>query len=344
MTALKKYQRLESTGLWRAAPDDRLREVVVAFGEASLVISDSRSGTVMAHWSLPAVERIGRAEAGTGARGALFAPGREALETLEIDDETMIEAIGTVRRVIANRQRGRIGRARRLIPATIALAAVLAGALWLPGALIRYTASVLPEVKRGELAAAVLADIVADGARPCTAPLGRRALGRLAVRVLGPTGRALVLPSGPQPSAHLPDGRVLLARALVEDADGPEAAAGFLLAEHLAARNSDPVLPLLRHAGVLASFRLLTTGDIPKGALEGYGAKVFARGPARPEATDLLTAMRAAGVAAGPYARVLDPSGATVGDLIAADPFRDTPPPVLLTDGEWVSLQSICQG
>jgi hypothetical protein len=42
MTALKKYQKLESSGLWRDAADAQRREVVVAFGEASLILSDPR--------------------------------------------------------------------------------------------------------------------------------------------------------------------------------------------------------------------------------------------------------------------------------------------------------------
>ena len=36
MTALKKYQRLESPGLWRDPPDEQRREVVVAFRDAML--------------------------------------------------------------------------------------------------------------------------------------------------------------------------------------------------------------------------------------------------------------------------------------------------------------------
>ena len=340
MTALKKYQRLESSGLWRAAPQDRRREVVVAFGEASLVISDSRSGTALAHWSLPAVQRIGA----QGALPALYAPGREAYETLEIDDETMIEAIETVRRVIASRRRS-AGRARRLFPLAIALAAILAGALWLPGALIRHTASVLPAVKRAEIGADLLADITAVFGRPCAGRLGQRALDRLTARVLGPGGgRVVILRAGPDPATHLPGGYVLLSRALIEAADGPEPAAGYILAERIAASVNDPMLPLLRHAGLAASFRLLTTGDLPEGALAGYAARLVTRGAARPNPADLLARMEKAGVPATPYAFVRDASGKTTGRLIEADPFQDNSPPILLTDGDWVSLQGICEG
>ncbi len=35
-TALKQFTKLESTGLWREAPELQRREVIVNFGEASL--------------------------------------------------------------------------------------------------------------------------------------------------------------------------------------------------------------------------------------------------------------------------------------------------------------------
>ena len=56
-TALTEYARLESGGLWKAGPDAQRREVVVSFGEATLVLSDT-AGRPLTHWSLPAVERL----------------------------------------------------------------------------------------------------------------------------------------------------------------------------------------------------------------------------------------------------------------------------------------------
>ena len=66
MTALKKYQRLECSGLWRETPQDQRREVLVRFGDATLVLSDPKSGEAVSHWSLPAIERINQ---GAGAAG-----------------------------------------------------------------------------------------------------------------------------------------------------------------------------------------------------------------------------------------------------------------------------------
>ena len=69
MTALKKYQRLECFGLWRATPHDQRREVHVRFGDATLILIDPKSGTALSHWSLPAVEQLNR-----GTFPPVFAP------------------------------------------------------------------------------------------------------------------------------------------------------------------------------------------------------------------------------------------------------------------------------
>ena len=78
MTALKKYQRLESPGLWRDTPEAQRREVVVAFREATLVLSDPRTELALSHWSLPAILRLN-----AGSLPALYAPGPDGDETLE---------------------------------------------------------------------------------------------------------------------------------------------------------------------------------------------------------------------------------------------------------------------
>jgi len=40
MTALEKYERLEATGLWRETTESQSIEVLVTFGNASLILSD----------------------------------------------------------------------------------------------------------------------------------------------------------------------------------------------------------------------------------------------------------------------------------------------------------------
>jgi hypothetical protein len=336
MTALKKYQRLECGGLWRPAADAQRRDVVVSFGEASLILADARSGTPLAHWSLPAVARRN-----PGTVPALYSPDADAGETLEIEDPDMIGALETVARAL---RQGRGARPRlRLALTALTVVALTGGALlWLPGALVAHAVKVLPQATQAAIGQAVLEDLARAGHRVCGAPLGLRALGRLQER-LG-VGRLAVLAGREVPPAlALPGGVVALGQPMVETGDSPDLAAGHALAARAAAATDDPLAAALRAAGLRAVVVLLTTGELPERALRGHGAARIAAPPAPPPAEALLPLFAAAAVPAAPYARSLaDPAEATA--LLLGDPHADAPPPSpLLSDGDWVSLQGICR-
>lgn len=336
MTALDRYDRLEAPGLYTPGTGAQRVNVILSLGSASLTISDSRD-VALAHWSLAAVERLN-----PGARPALFAPSEDAAEQIETADDDMIRAIEKVRRAVA-RSRPRTGRVRRRLVLGAGLV-VLAGALlWLPGAVTRYAASLLPPAARAALGQSLLDEAVPLAGAACADPAGAAALSTLA-GALGRTvpPRILVVPGSPAPSALLPGGVVLLAREVVEDHETPQVAAGFVLAEIARAQARDPLLPLLEHAGLGATLRLMTTGHLPDGALRGYAQAVLTGPPAPVETDRLLDLFRQAGVPATPYARALDITGRTTAALIAADPVPEDRARRLLTDGEWVALQSIC--
>ncbi len=340
MTALTRYQRLECTGLWREGPGAQRREVGVSFGEATLVIAELRSGRALAHWSLPAVTQLN-----PGDLPAVYAPGPDAPETLEVDDLEMVAAIAHVRAAL-DRGRHRGPGLRGAIGAATAAAVLALGVLWLPGALVEHTASVVPFAKRAEIGARLLRDIAAGYGEPCRAPQALAALERFRSRLLGPAGgEIVVLRGGVEVTAHLPGRLVLLSRRLVEAPDSPEPAAGAVLAERLRSEASDPMVALLRAAGLRATFTLLTTGDLPGAALAGQAERILATPPAEVAPEALLARMAAAGVPATPYALFVVPGGADMRALVEGDPFRGiAPPQPLLSDDDWVRLQGICGG
>lgn len=86
-------------GLWRPDPQAQKREVVVSFGDATLMMADVRSLQPLAHWSLPATRRRN-----PGAMPAIYSPDDAAGEELEIADDTMVAAIAKVHAIIAARQ------------------------------------------------------------------------------------------------------------------------------------------------------------------------------------------------------------------------------------------------
>ncbi len=338
MTALHKYDRLESPGLWRDAADAQRRDVQVSFGQASLVIRN-RAEAPLAHWSLAAIERVNPSE-----RPALYRPGPDTGETLEIDDDEMIAAIEKVLRAIA-RKRPRHGRVRLGIVAAMVLVIAALGAFWLPGALTRHAVTVVPEAKRHAIGDALLTHIVRLTGQTCDSPLGLRALDRLTTRVLGGQIRqAHIVPESPYPSLLLPGGLLLIDKTRVEDFETPEVVAGDMIAGAEARDLRDPLIDLLRFGGLRTSFTLLTTGEMAEQVLRDYARDALDTPPLQPGDAQLIARFAQANVAPSPYAYAQDITGRTTARLIAADPFKDAQSrPGLISDGDWISLQEICE-
>ncbi|MEM7631105.1 MAG: hypothetical protein AAF227_03685 [Pseudomonadota bacterium] len=337
MTALNKYDRLEATGLWRATPEGQRREVVVSIGDATLVISDLND-RALTHWSLAAVER-----APAAGKGAVFHPDGDPDETLELspEDAEMIDAIETLRLAVA-RARPRPGRLRWL-GAAVSVSAVAALAfLWLPGALVDHALRVVPPVKEVEIGNALLARIERVSGPPCMTVEARPALTALA----GRTGaaRVVILPGGVREALALPGGTVALNRAIVEDFETPEVAAGYVLAELARAGEAVPLRSLLEHAGTPATATLLTTGTLPPAALDAFSEDQLANPAAPPAPAALIPAFAAASIHSTAYARARDISGEETLALIEANPMAGIETAPIMPDRDWVQLQAICDG
>jgi len=337
MTALKKYARLEASALWRAHPDDQRREVVISLGDATLVIADLQDRAIT-HWSLAAVKR-----ANPGTRPAVFYPDGDRGETLELDanEAQMIDALEKLRRAV-DRTRPRRGRLRWLgVVVSVGVVAAL-GVFWLPGALMNHAVSVVPPVKRVDIGTALLDRIEMLTGPTCEDPSGVRALQKLRAR-LG-SGPIVVVPGTVGTSLHLPGGLIVIDRALVEDHETPDVVAGFILAEQTLAATVDPLHHLLTVSGGLASFQLLTTGDLKDETLDAYSEHLLTVLRAAPDHDAMLAAFAERSVSSRAYAYARDISGETVLDLIEADPMASRPPVPLMTDADWLRLQNICGG
>lgn len=343
MTALQEYQRLEATGLWRPETGAQRREVVVALGDASITIKDFQD-RVLAHWSLAAINRV-RAR---GHDPVVYHPDGDPGETLELEgsESQMIDAIERILHAIEGR-RPRPGKLRVWLSGGIAAAAIAAGAFWLPGALLTYVTAVVPPVKRAEIGDALLSRITRVSGPPCAAADARAPLRRLSARVLGePRSEAVaVLPEGLADTAHLPGGKILMNRSLIEDPGDPDVPAGYILAEAVRAAGTDPLEDLLEHAGTIATLRLLTTGELPDETLDVYAEHLLTeRTGESVDTSTLLAAFAKAELRSGPYAYWQDVTGETTLPLIEADPRRAEGSRQVLTDADWLRLQGICGG
>ena len=335
MTALTEFDRLEAQALWRPSGYQQRRDVIVSVGEATLAIF-APNEQPLAHWSLPAIERRN-----PGVVPAIYAPGDDARETLEIDDTTMIEAIERVRVSVA-RGAPRRGRLRFGV-LSVALAGLVAACVfWLPDALVRHASQVMPPAIRADTGARLLGRITRVAGEPCRGEAARAPLDALARRLLGPGGgQIVVLPDGVLDAAVLPGEIIVVNSALIEDYDGPEQVAGFVLAALARADEEDPLARLIRLSGPRTAIHLLTRGDVSADDLSAYAERLLST--RRPEAgLDTLVARFAqAGVSLAPYAYARDLTGESVVALIEADPVPQSDPPVL-SDGQWVALQNIC--
>ena len=336
VTALQRYARLEAEGVWRASPDARRQDVIVALGDATLVISD-RGERALAHWSLPAVERMG------SGMPALYVPGPDADEELEVADPEMVTAIDQVRAAVARRQ-ARPGALRAWLFGGLLAAVVAAGAIWLPDAILRHTARVVPTPTRADIGERLLDHVTRLTGPPCAESPGNRPLARLDRRLRGADpGRLVLVPGGAVESVHLPGGTIVLRRTLVEDHELPAVVAGYVLAEEAERQARDPLLDMLEAAGPIVAFRLLTTGRIADHVLAAEAERLVTGTGAEPGHDAVIAAFAAAEVSTEPYAYARDVTGESTLWLIEADPVAGGAKPIL-SDGDWVALQGACGG
>ncbi len=337
MTALREYSRLESTGLWRPSADEQRREVVLSFGDATLVISDSAARPIT-HWSLPAIIRLN-----PGVRPALYSPDPQGGETVEIEDDLMAEALEKVRRAV-DRARPRPGRLRSVSRLAVLAVSLALLAWWLPGALRQQAMDAVPQSKRTEIGATLLGHIQRITGATCRNPLGTSALASLHTRLLGrdAPGQVVVVPQAIPAALYLPGGIIVLSRQMIAGTDDPDVVAGHILAAALSRPATDPMDGVLREAGLMATLTLLTTGNLPDDTLAAQARDLIAEAPPLGAPRIMAEGFAGAKVMFNTWAAASGRSDAELAPYLAATLDQIPPERAVLTDGSWISLQSIC--
>ncbi len=331
MTALDRYVRLESGGIWRAGPDTQRKDVVVSFGDATLVISD-KAGRPLSHWSLPAVNRQN-----PGERPAVYTPGDHGdSEAVELAEDAMIDAIEEVSKALS-KARPKPGKLRQWVTGGLIAGTLALAIFWLPDALMRQTLAVVPMPKRAEIGATILGHMQRQTGTICRSPKAMEAADRLSDRLFGrqASQKIVVVPTLARGSFAIPGGIILLDYGSLQAADDPAVAAGHVLAGFAGAQEIDPLEAVLDQAGLRTTFGLLTTGDLPEETLALY-AKIAVAAPWQdPDAASLIPVFVASQVPTTPYAAV-------IGADLQPDPMAGETTAPILSDADWVSLQNIC--
>ncbi|RMH51527.1 MAG: peptidase M48 Ste24p [Alphaproteobacteria bacterium] len=373
-TALERYALLEAPGVWFDGRSARPHEVIVRFGEATLILLGPGDLPV-AHWALASL----RALPGQGAGMMVLVPDADSDERLTIGDPDMIAAIRAVCPEL-ERPRAAPGTRRRLaLWGAGAVAAVLAMVFLLIPMLAERLAPMIPPAREEALGRAVIGQLqqllarTGAPAAECTDRAGRAALARLRGRLArhAPTHvpiRLTVLDHPMVNAVALPGGHVVLMRGLIEQATGPEELAGVIAHEIGHVMHRDPTRLALRAVGTAGLVGLLI-GDLVGGTAVAALADALIRASYTREAEEAADTaahriMADAGLPLEPladfFARIgvqrqrptgflahlathPDPAArakaARAADRLAGAPFRPA-----LSDNEWVALRGICEG
>ncbi|MXU65379.1 hypothetical protein [Oceanomicrobium pacificus] len=342
MTALDQYERLEAVGLWRETPQAAPREVIVSFGNATLVLSDMKDVT-LTHWSLTATRRFAEDET-----GVTFSPDSDGAEALTIADPLMIEAIeriSTAARSLPERRRPVWPWVAGGLFAALVVAAVMVGPE-IAGSLLRGK---IAPVQRDRIGIQIVAEMRESGQTICRNRRGQTALDRIVARVAPGSGwSARVFRHHAARIFAIPGQRLMISSGLVAGARDPDALAGWIALEIEEAALEAPLDALLADDSLVEQIDVLRRGGLDaaerQAAIDTYLSMPLADRPEADPAT--MERLAAADLPTVPLSTALawaapDP------DRVAAmrrantiDP--DSPYTPSLDDFSWITLQAIC--
>jgi Zn-dependent protease with chaperone function len=372
MTALPQYDLLEAIGLYFDGQVATPREVIVKFGDASLMVLDTNDMPVT-HWPLATLRNV----AGAGTALSLT-PDQTGAERLSVDDPSMIEALRAVcpdldaQRPIPRKRWRKIA-----IWGAAAILSVYLIVFHLIPSLSNQLAELIPpdaEIAMGEAMSGKFAQLITGFEDPnyCANPEGARALSKLTTQLEMEAG--VHVPLNVQVLEHkmtnafaLPGGQIVITSGLLALADTPEEVAGVLAHEigHVAHR--DPTRLTLRSAGVAGILGVFLGDFTGAGATVALSEALLSTGYQREAeaAADefAFELMMRQGLPTTPFAsfflKLGEQSGetptllthlashpdlkrraakATTADTIGENTFEPA-----LSDQQWVALRGICR-
>ncbi len=328
MSVFDQYIRLESTGLWREYPGAPPREVLLQFGNSTLVLTgfDERA---LGHWALAGIQIISQTN-----RLTTYSMTGDGAETLTVSDPDMIAALGSVIRATPDLDHADDRRRRRIPWAGILVTCLLAGGfLWFaPGVVRDQAIRMVPQETAIELGDRMLLTLMESGTALCTDPKGQRALDRIADRLAGdtPAPRLRVVELSDIPVFSLPGPTVLLSSTTLAEAQGTDELAGWIQL----GLNRDPVGSLMTDLGFAGDIRYILTGEVEIETLAAATGTLL-RPPSEAEASAALSDLAERQISTAGFADALARNG-----LPASTQHQASSPAPLPQD--WSALKGIC--
>ena len=206
------------------------------------------------------------------------------------------------------------------------------------GDIARQLAGLISARERQEIGERILVQFLEARGGSCEYGRGPEALRALERRLFPAGGHELIIvPDASVTSLTLPGAVIILGNGLLEAYDGPEAAAGFAVAESVASRREDPFAAFLQKSGLWVAAYLAMGKGVDDDSLREFAASVPVSGPVIIDEAELLSEFGQAGFSSLPFAELSGREGRLIDD----DPFPLVHRP-LLPDGDWLRLRDIC--
>lgn len=248
MTAIDKYIRLEAVGQWKETPDDAGQEIIVSFGDATLVLSDFQE-TPTSHWALAGMRRLSL----EGTK-AVYSPDTQGFETLEIDDAAMVEAISQVSRLTQTQT----PKKRRGYGLWVAFIFLLFGIAAIAPIAIRYQARAMTSPESARYIGYQMID--STGIDQCSNSEGNAARDLLVERVFDGDTHRLIISNEVQGSLVYPGGLIILGISELQGFLSPDDLSNWLI------NNSNIVDTTLnamfRQAPLMSMVNYISSGEL----------------------------------------------------------------------------------
>ncbi len=375
MTALAKYAKLEAEARYFDGDSAQPRNVVLCFGERSLVIMEFNE-VVLAHWPLASLRAVGLRR----DSAVQLVPHGDSDERLVLSDRHMLEAIAKVCPDLHHRPVDRKGVGRALLWAGGAVTSLALIVFVLVPALAGWLAVLIPPEREQQLGDAVVEQLqsimeLATGSRPltCDHKAGQAALERMVARLGTDLGlpyplRVGVIDHEMINAFAVPGGRIVIMRGLLTAAGNPEEVAGVLAHEIGHVVYHDPTRAALRAAGTAGILGLLLGDVFGAGIIVvatdavvnasyqrdaetradeiAYNLLAEAELPSRPFADFFIKLRKKHGEMDGILKLLANHPGleGRAQRAAAADRIGDGPYEPVLSDQDWIALRGICQG